>query len=506
MKLTFASTPIEKASKVHTHVYLTEEPKGTKRFVREGGAERLEFGVGKFSEMNRRKFMTLCRSIVLAAKQQKAKKLALHFEASPALFKNLHKEGCTAEELSQLAAENFEMANYEFNAFKTKPKEGWNEVEEIRVIGPASSAIERAAKRGQEIGRAVNATRALANTPGGDMTPRTLAKAAKDAMKGLSVSVKVLGRKEMERLGMGALLGVAKGSAEEPTFTVLEYRGAAGKPIVLAGKGVTFDSGGLNLKPSQSIYEMHMDMSGAAAVIHTLALTARLGVKKHVIGLIPSVENMPGGASYRPGDVLKSLSGKTIEVLNTDAEGRLILADALTYAKRFSPAVVVDVATLTGAAMVALGLYASGLLTRDDALAKRIEEDAEASGDYVWRLPLWDEYEPMVQGTFADITNAANGASGKYGGATEGGMFLWQFAKELSAPWAHLDIAPRMTAAPGDELAKGAVGAPVRLLFRFIERWSDTDTPVAKHMASGADSGMRTRGRRVARGSSARLR
>lgn len=206
-------------------------------------------------------------------------------------------------------------------------------------------------------------------------------------------------------------------------------------------------------------------------MIHAVALAARLKLKVPVIGLLPAVENMPGNSAYRPGDILKSLSGKTIEVLNTDAEGRLILADALTYAKRFKPAVVLDVATLTGAAMSALGLHASGLLTRDDTLAKTIEEVAEVSGDYVWRLPLWDEYEDGVKGTFADIANAAASGSGRGGGATEGGMFLWQFAKELDCPWAHLDIAPRMTAAPGDKLAKGAAGAPVRLLLRFIEQW-----------------------------------
>jgi leucyl aminopeptidase len=240
---------------------------------------------------------------------------------------------------------------------------------------------------------------------------------------------------------------------------------------VLAGKGVTFDSGGLNLKPSNGIYEMHMDMSGAAAVIHAVALAARLKLPQPVVGLIPSVENMPGNNAYRPGDILKSLSGKTIEVLNTDAEGRLILADALTYAKRFKPAVVLDIATLTGAAITALGLHASAVLTRDNALAERIARDGEASGDYVWRLPLWDEYEDGVKGTFADIANAAPSGAGRGGGTIEGGMFLWQFAKELDCPWAHLDIAPRMTAAHGDELAKGAAGAPVRLLLRFIEQW-----------------------------------
>ena len=469
MEIDFKRGSIEHTPHGYARVQITEKSKGTKCLVKEGDSEILEIGAGKFADMNLRKFIILCRSIVSAAKANKSKKIALQFDRTSELFKNL--QAVPPEHISQLAAENFEMANFEFNVFKTKPKEGWNIVEEIFLYGKSSPSIEKAVKKGQEIGRAVNACRTLSNTPGGDITPTSLAQAAKKAMKGLPVRVTTLHTKEMQKLGMGALLGVAKGSSEAPTFTILEYKGGKGAPVVLAGKGVTFDSGGLNLKPSNGIYEMHMDMSGAAAVIHAVALAARLKLKTSVIGLIPAVENMPGNNAYRPGDILKSLSGKTIEVLNTDAEGRLILADALTYAKRFKPSVVIDVATLTGAALSALGLHASALLTRDDNLAEKIAQDAETSGDYVWRLPLWDEYEEGVKGTFADLANAGNGSSARYGGAIEGGMFLWQFAKELECPWAHLDIAPRMTAAPQDELAKGAIGAPVRLLIRFIEQW-----------------------------------
>ncbi len=482
MKITVKNGNIKKAPRGYVRVSFTDKPKGTKRFVKERGVETLEFGIGKPEEMNLRKFRTLCRSIVNAAKASKVRKIAIQAGDVRKLFKNL--KTSTHEDLAQLAAENFEMANFEFNVFKTKPKEGWDIVEDVYIYGKSSLEVEEAIKKGQEIGKAVNACRMLANTPGGDMTPTLLAAAARAAARsvgaGAKIKVTVLGIKEMQKLGMGALLGVAKGSSEEPTFTIMEYKGGKGSPaspktssrggpIVLAGKGVTFDSGGLNLKSSSFIYEMHMDMSGAAAVIHAVALAARLKLKQNVIGLIPSVENMPGNNAYRPGDVLKSLSGKTIEILNTDAEGRLILADTLTYAKRFKPSVVIDIATLTGAAHVALGNHASALMTRDDALAERILRDGEASGDYVWRLPLWDEYEENVKGTFADIANATSSGSSRGGGAINGGMFLWQFAKELGCPWAHLDIAPRMTAAPGDELAKGAAGTPVRLLIRFIE-------------------------------------
>ncbi|HYF29192.1 MAG TPA: leucyl aminopeptidase [Candidatus Paceibacterota bacterium] len=466
MKLTLNKPDINRTPKDYTRIAFVAE-KGVRRLVRENGVQTIELSVPE--KLNLRKFVILCRAVVAAAKQYKARKIALDFNQTPELWKGL--ADVPAGRIAQAAAENFEMANFEFRTYKTKPKEGWTEIEEIMVCGPQTKETLAGAKKGQIIGQGVNACRELANTPGGDITPRKLAAAAKAAAKGLPITVTTLGRAQMEKLGMGALLGVAKGSSEEPTFTIMEYKGAAGAPIVLAGKGITFDSGGLNLKPSNSIYEMHMDMSGAAAVIQAVAIAARLKLKRRVIGLVPSAENMPGNNAYRPGDVLKSLSGKTIEVLNTDAEGRLILADAITYAKKFKPAVVIDAATLTGAALTALGLYASGLLTCDDKLAQTLSELGETSGDYVWRLPLWDEYEEALKGQFADLSNIGTGQTGRYGGAIEGGMFLWQFAKELDCPWAHLDIAPRMTAAPGDELAKGAAGAPVRLLVSFIESW-----------------------------------
>ena len=246
----------------------------------------------------------------------------------------------------------------------------------------------------------------------------------------------------------------------------MEYTGGEPdeQPIVLVGKGVTFDTGGLNLKPSNAIYEMHMDMSGGAAVIHSIVLAARLKLKKNVVALIPAAENMVSGSSYHPGDVLKGMSGKTIEILNTDAEGRVILSDALTYAKRYKPRLVVDVATLTGAAMVALGQRASAIFTRDPELENRFRALGEATGDYVWPMPLWDEYEAEIKGTFGDWANLGKNS---YGGAITGAMFLYQFAKDY--PWVHIDMAPRMTSTDGDNLARGAAGEPVRLLLRLLE-------------------------------------
>src|SRR3989338_4656923 len=275
----------------------------------------------------------------------------------------------------------------------------------------------------------------------------------------------------MKKLGMGGVLGVASGSTEEPRFIVMEYkpasplsvRGTEGV-IVLVGKGVTFDSGGLNIKPSDHIYEMHMDMSGGAAVIHAIAAAAKLGIKRNIVGLIPAVENMPSGSRYHPGDVLKTMSGQTIEVLNTDAEGRVILADALTYAEQYKPKLVVDVATLTGAAKVALGQQASAIFSKDEKILKQVQELGEQSGDYVWPLPLWDEYEQEIKGTFGDWANI--GKKRGSGGAIDGAIFLYQFAKKY--PWLHIDMAPRMTANDSEYLAKGAAGAPVRLLIKLL--------------------------------------
>ncbi len=470
MKITFATGDIASAPKEYLRIRFVDEAKSVRRIVREQGQEWLEMGVGKPEELTTRAFRVLVRSIVQAAKQHKAHRIAIAFDATPALWKNL--SFSSPVQAAQLFAENAVMANFQFRTFKTKPKEGWKEVDEIRLYDTATPAMREGIKRGLLVGEAVNVARELSNTPGGSMTPKGLALAAKTAVRGLPVTVKTLDRAALTKLGMGLLAGVGAGSSEGPTFTVMTYAGGkpSEKPIVLAGKGITFDSGGLNIKPSASIYEMHLDMSGAAGVIQAIALAARLKVKRNVIALIPAAENMLGNGATRPGDILRSLSKKTVEVTDTDAEGRLVLADALTYAKRLTPSVVIDVATLTGASMVALGLHASGLMTRDDALAEQLLTLGEESGDYLWRLPLWDEYETVVKSEFADMQNHAI-SGGRYGGATNGAIFLWQFAKELNCPWAHIDIAPRMTATPGEELAKGSAGASVRLLMSFIESW-----------------------------------
>ena len=455
MQLTFTDKPIEQAPVGFVRLRITEAK--TTSLVR----------VGPRNDVTRRAFITVCRTIIRKAKEQRVTRLAVQLDKSP--FPQL--AGTPLPELGQLMAENFEMADYEF-ALKSPSPDAPQPIGEVLICGRTPAQMQRGFQKGQVIGEQVNACRTLANTPGGDMTPKLLASEAKRLAKGLPISVKVLGRADMQKLGMGAVVGVAKGSSEEPQFIVMEYRGSAKKPTVLVGKGVTFDSGGLNIKTGDHMYEMHMDMSGGAAAICAIIAAAKLGLKKHVVTLVPAVENMSASEAMRPGDILKTLSGKTIEVTNTDAEGRLILADALTYAKRFDPAVVFDVATLTGSSLAALGTRASAMFANDDKVAERVAEAGEESGDYVWRLPLWEEYEENIKGDFADFVNAPAGDK-RYGDVVNAATFLHQFAKDLEAPWVHLDIVPRMTATESDKLAKGATGTPVRLFVKYIERWAN---------------------------------
>ncbi len=421
-------------------------------------------GIGSKKTLTRRQVTLLARKVVALARQNQIKNLSLSWKE----IRKITDKKVDDADLAELMAIAFEMANYEHTTYKTAPRE-YTGVESIAL--DVTPVIFKSIERGVIIGETVNQCRELANTPGGDMTPEILAEAAVKAAQETNVKVKVLGRAEMERMGMGAVLGVAKGSAEEPQFIVMEYWGTDRnkKPIVLVGKGVTFDTGGIQVKPGDHMYEMHMDMSGGAAVIFATILAAKLGVKKNVVALVPAVENnLTNG--MRPGDILKSLSGKTIEILHTDAEGRVILADALTYAKKYNPQAVVDVATLTGASLIALGEVASAFMTNKDSSVPDIMDVAEVSGDYMWPLPLWEEYDEMVKGKFGDVPNISTMGNSRYGGVIAGGKFLEVFAKELECPWIHIDMAPRMTSYTGEYLAKGAAGAPVRFLLKLIEQ------------------------------------
>lgn len=317
-------------------------------------------------------------------------------------------------------------------------------------------------KLGQAIGLGMNTARELGNLPGNICTPSYLAKEGKKlARQYKSISTTVLSEKQMQQLGMGSLLSVAAGSREPAKLVVMEYKGAAKsvKPHVLVGKGITFDTGGISLKPGAAMDEMKFDMCGAASVFGTLHAIAEIEPKINLVCIVAAAENMPDGLATKPGDIVTSMSGQTIEILNTDAEGRLVLCDALTYAERYKPKSVIDIATLTGACVIALGKHATGLFSNDDALAKELLEAGETSGDRAWHMPLWDDYQSQLDSNFADIANIG----GRDGGAITAACFLSRFTKKMK--WAHLDIAGTAWHSGGN---KGATGRPVPLLTQYL--------------------------------------
>jgi leucyl aminopeptidase len=323
----------------------------------------------------------------------------------------------------------------------------------------ASDAI----KHGKAVGSGINVARELGNLPGNVCTPTFLADECKKlATRYAAIKTQVLSEKQMQRLGMGSLLSVSAGSAQEAKLIVMQYQGskkAGSRPFVLVGKGVTFDTGGISLKPGAAMDEMKFDMCGAASVVGVMNSLAQLKLPINVVGIIPSVENMPGSRATKPGDVVTSMSGKTIEILNTDAEGRLILCDALTYAERFKPRSVIDIATLTGAAVATFGNVVTAMMANDQALADELLDSGQQSLDPAWQLPLWDEYQPLLDSNFADIANIG----GPRAGTITAACFLSRFSEKFK--WAHLDIAG---SAWNSGKEKGATGRPVALLLNYL--------------------------------------
>ncbi len=354
-------------------------------------------------------------------------------------------------------------AAYRFDRFKSKPESGPSGPGTIAfAVDKADQATARtAAGQAGAIANGMDLARDLGNTPGNICTPGHLAQTARDLGKEFDLKVQVLGEKQMAALKMNALLAVAKGSAQPPHLITVEYRGAGARqaPVALVGKGITFDTGGISLKPAAEMDEMKWDMMGAASVLGTIRAVAELKLPINVVGIIATAENMPGGQATRPGDIVTSMSGQTIEILNTDAEGRLVLCDALTYAARFKPAAVVDIATLTGACVVALGKHHSGLFSRGDELADELLAAGQAMADTCWRMPLDDEYQELLKSPFADVANIG----GRYGGAITAACFLARFTKDYD--WAHLDIAGT---AWHSGASKGSTGRPVPLLTGFL--------------------------------------
>lgn len=456
----------------HTHIVFIE--RGEEALVRENGIVKLEIPLVHPHKMKHRSFRIFIRGIVQSARKYKLSGItfALEYET----FKELHTFGTTW--FYQTVAENLSLALYDFTAYKSKDADKY-ELSIIVISNDGAKSINGFA-RGLVIGEGVNIARSLTNTPAQDMTPERLGNEVTRIFKDTKATVRILGETQIKKLNMGGLLGVGGGAKDKPRFIIIEYWGKGKStrtssnaspiksPKVFVGKGVTFDSGGLQLKPGMAMYEMHMDMAGGASVVGSLYAIATLKIRENVIGLIPAAENAVGAGAMRPGDVLKMMSGRMVDVLHTDAEGRLILADALEYARRFAPALVIDIATLTGAALVALGQHASAIMTKKRALEDKLRELGERTGDYVFPLPLWNEYLQYTKGVNGDIANIPAGDS-KSGGAINGGMFLSHFTKGMN--WAHIDIAPRMVSVASDKLAKGATGEPVRLLVALAEEY-----------------------------------
>ena len=318
--------------------------------------------------------------------------------------------------------------------------------------------------RGRALVAGMDLSKDLSNLPGNVATPTYLADQAKSLGRSYkSIKTTVLDEKQMEKLGMGSLLSVSRGSRQPAKLIVMEYKGTIAKtkqkPVVLVGKGLTFDAGGISIKPSAGMDEMKYDMVGGASVFGTIKAIAEMELPINVVGVVPSSENLPDGDANKPGDIVTSMSGQTIEILNTDAEGRLILCDALTYSKKFDPDVVIDIATLTGACVVALGSHATGMLSNNDALAGKLLEAGQKCGDRAWQLPLWDEYDEQLKSPFADMANIG----GKEAGTITAACFLSRYTKEFT--WAHLDIAGTAWKSGAN---KGATGRPVPLLTQYL--------------------------------------
>ena len=449
----------------YCQIILTDDLPSWHRLVEtKDGKLEYRMGAGKREVMTSRKFRTLVRSIVLAAKSHKLENIAVDLDIKD--FPELKKE--ESEWFYQTLAENLSLAAYEFTKYKTnKEKIGLGE---ILVCGVTNTVDKKSFAMGLTTGEATNFTRDLANTSAEEMNPTALAKAAKLAVSGTKAKVKILDHKKIKELKMGLLDAVGKGASDAPKLIIIEYWGASKKtaPVALIGKGITYDSGGLNVKPTGGMHDMHMDMSGGAAVIGAMRAIVKLGLKKNVVGLIPAAENSISDRSMRAGDIATSMSSKTVEILHTDAEGRMVLADAMTYAEKFyKPKAMLDIATLTGASLVALGQQASAVMTKNVKLQEQLVEIGEYTGDLMWPLPLWDEYRASLKSNRADLSNIAVNFA-RWGGCIEGGTFLSFFATNKTS-WAHIDMAPRMESIPSDKLAKGATGEPVKALIRFVE-------------------------------------
>jgi leucyl aminopeptidase len=375
------------------------------------------------------------------------------------------------QDFSQAVVEGLYLGLYQFNEFKTEQRDKIKEVERVDLVIAEEKTIQRIRKAvdaAEVISRAVYLVRDLVSRPSNRKTPSMLAETAKGVAENCGLRVEVLDMEDMKNLGMGALLAVASGSREPAKFIILEYKPPKKRvdTVVVIGKAITFDSGGISLKPSENLEKMKHDMAGGAAAMGIIQAVSQLGLPIHLIALIPATENLPGGSAYRPGDILTSLSGKTIEVISTDAEGRLILADALAYSQRLKPNAMIDLATLTGACIIALGDNVMGMMGNDESLKHKVKMAAHQTGEKVWELPLWEEYDEQIKSDIADVKNLG----GRPAGTITAGAFLRKFVG--NTPWVHLDIAgPVWAEKDKPYIPKGATGVGVRLAVQLLRDW-----------------------------------
>lgn len=418
-------------------------------------AERLLLvGAGKEGKLNQKDAQKLIDKVLAQLEKLNVKDACF-------LFEDIQIEGGDAAWFTKKLAQQAGLSHYRYSKTLSDPKP-ISPLKKITLSGKSTAAIKQAADQGKAIAMGMNTARELGNLPANICNPAYLASQARSlARKHKRVSTSILEEKKMHELGMGALLSVTAGTEAPAKLIVMQYQGAkkSDKPHVLVGKGITFDSGGISLKPGAKMDEMKYDMCGAASVMGTMTALTELELPINVVAIIAAAENLPSGKATKPGDVVTSMSGQTIEVLNTDAEGRLVLCDALTYAAKFKPQSMIDIATLTGACVVALGSHATGLYSNQDDFARELLNAGETANDRAWQMPLWDEYQPQLDSNFADIANIG----GPGGGSITAACFLSRFTKEQR--WAHLDIAGT---AWNSGANKGATGRPVALLTQYL--------------------------------------
>ena len=427
----------------------------------------LLIGLGKENDIHIKRYKEVIGAGIVACQNKKMSKLGIIFPASFIKTYGIKKVGADVTVAIEIAA-------YAYDEHKTEKEAKISPLKNVEFVGDFNTTMKRGLAKGIEEGRIIadglNFARHLGDTPPTIMTPTYLAREVQKRFKNIPrLNVKVLGRKEITTLGMGCLLAVARGSEHEPKFIIVEYWGAGRKekPTVLVGKGITFDSGGLSIKPGDYMKDMKFDMLGAASVFGVMKAVAGLKLKKNIVSLVPAAENMPSGTAYRPDDILKAMNGKTIEVKNTDAEGRLVLADGLSYARTYKPKEVIDVATLTGACMAALGLERSGLFTPEEKISEKILRASNLVGEQLWRMPLGEEYSEAIKSEIADIKNLGGVGGDRYGTASTAAAFLQAFT---DYPWAHIDLTNAFYGNKGKPWIRvGANGFGVQTLVEYLK-------------------------------------